>query len=152
MQKKVLIGVSICVVVLFIFGSSTDVSGYQTIQSSNQKTMKTYDGVDVVIRAGRFEKTNGNYGLGLLIIIKNNLIAENIEGNLKVYWEPSGGKNLKTYNTSFNLVYGAEVKYEFHDRSYFLFPIVKLTVMVGIPQTDTFALRSGIQIGRFVFF
>ena len=37
MDKKPLIGVSICAVVLLILGSLTNVIGYQTVQSSNQK-------------------------------------------------------------------------------------------------------------------
>ncbi len=39
MQKKVLIGVSIWAVLIFILGSLTNVVGYQTVQSSNQHSM-----------------------------------------------------------------------------------------------------------------
>jgi len=39
MDKKPLIGVSICAVVLLILASLTNVVGYQTVQSSNQKTI-----------------------------------------------------------------------------------------------------------------
>ncbi|MCX6661592.1 MAG: hypothetical protein NTY91_03480 [Euryarchaeota archaeon] len=37
MDKKPLIGVSICAVVLLILGSLSNVVGYQSVQSSNQK-------------------------------------------------------------------------------------------------------------------
>jgi len=151
MQKNVIIRVSVCAIVIFILGFPINVVGYQTVQSLNQKAITTYYDRDIEIRAGVHELTNGNYGLGLLVIIKNR-IDENIKGTLKVYWDTPGGKNLKKYNTSFNLVYGAEVRYAFDDRGYFLFPIVKLTAIVEFPQTSTFVLRSGIQIGRFVFF
>ena len=40
MDKKPLIGVSICAVVLLILGSLTNVVGYQTVQSSNQSVIK----------------------------------------------------------------------------------------------------------------
>jgi len=39
MDKKPLIGVSICAVVLLILGSLSNVVGYQTVQSSNQNTI-----------------------------------------------------------------------------------------------------------------
>jgi len=39
-DKKPLIGVSICAVVLLILGSLTNVVGYQTVQSSNQSVIK----------------------------------------------------------------------------------------------------------------
>ena len=41
MQKKPLIGVSICAVVLVVLASLTNVVGYQTVQSSNQKIINT---------------------------------------------------------------------------------------------------------------
>jgi hypothetical protein len=44
MDKKPLIGVSICAVVLLILASLTNVVGYQTVQSSNQKAI--HDEVD----------------------------------------------------------------------------------------------------------
>jgi hypothetical protein len=40
MDKKPLIGVSICAVVLLVLGSLTNVVGYQTVQSSNQSVIK----------------------------------------------------------------------------------------------------------------
>jgi hypothetical protein len=40
MDKKPLIGVSLCAVVLLVLGSLTNVVGYQTIQSSNQNLIK----------------------------------------------------------------------------------------------------------------
>jgi len=40
MDKKPLIGVSICAVVLLVLGSLTNVVGYQTVQSSNQSIIK----------------------------------------------------------------------------------------------------------------
>jgi hypothetical protein len=40
MDKKPLIGVSICAVVLLVMGSLSNVVGYQTVQSSNQQTIK----------------------------------------------------------------------------------------------------------------
>jgi len=39
MQKNILIGVSICAVVLFVLVSLTNVVGYQMVQSSNQKVI-----------------------------------------------------------------------------------------------------------------
>jgi len=39
MDKRPLIGISICAVVLLILGSLTNVVGYQTVQSSNQKVI-----------------------------------------------------------------------------------------------------------------
>jgi hypothetical protein len=151
MKKKVLIGVSICVVLIFILTSSVNVLGYQTVHSSNQKTINILNTRDVEIRAGVLEITNGDYGLGLLVIIKNDLTQE-IEGDLIVSWDTLDGKNLKTYTADFNLVYGAEVRYQFHDRASFQYPIVTVTAMVTLPATSTFVLRSGFQIGRFVFF
>jgi len=44
MDKYPLIGVSICAVVLLVLGSLTNVVGYQTVQSSNQKVI--HDEVD----------------------------------------------------------------------------------------------------------
>jgi hypothetical protein len=41
MDKKPLIGVSICAVVLLILGSLSNVVGYQTVQSSNQKVINS---------------------------------------------------------------------------------------------------------------
>ena len=41
MKKYPLIGVSICAVILLILASLTNVIGYQTVQSSNQKAMNT---------------------------------------------------------------------------------------------------------------
>ena len=40
MDKKPLIGVSICAVVLLVLGSLSNVVGYQTVQSSNQSVIK----------------------------------------------------------------------------------------------------------------
>jgi len=40
MDKKPLIGISICAVVLLVLGSLSNVVGYQTVQSSNQQTIK----------------------------------------------------------------------------------------------------------------
>jgi hypothetical protein len=40
MDKYPLIGVSIIAVVLLVLGSLTNVVGYQTVQSSSQKTIK----------------------------------------------------------------------------------------------------------------
>lgn len=40
MDKYPLIGVSICAVVLLVMGSLTNVVGYQSVQSSNQQTIK----------------------------------------------------------------------------------------------------------------
>jgi hypothetical protein len=40
MDKKPLIGVSICAVVLLVLASLSNVVGYQTVQSSNQQTIK----------------------------------------------------------------------------------------------------------------
>src|SRR4030042_6741435 len=40
MNKKPLIGVSICAVVLLVLGSLSNVVGYQTVQSSNQNVIK----------------------------------------------------------------------------------------------------------------
>jgi len=40
MNKYPLIGVSICAVVLLVLGSLSNVVGYQTVQSSNQQTIK----------------------------------------------------------------------------------------------------------------
>jgi len=39
-DKKPLIGVSICAVVLLVLGSLSNVVGYQTVQSSNQSVIK----------------------------------------------------------------------------------------------------------------
>jgi len=40
MKKNVLIGVSICAVVLLVLGSLNNVVGYQVVQSSNQEIIK----------------------------------------------------------------------------------------------------------------
>jgi hypothetical protein len=40
MDKKPLIGISICAVVLLVLGSLSNVVGYQTVQSSNQSVIK----------------------------------------------------------------------------------------------------------------
>jgi hypothetical protein len=151
MKKNVLIGVIVCAVVIFILWTSTTIMGCQTVQSSNQKTMSTCNDQDVVIRAGVHERTNGNYGFGVLIIVQNNHEAY-LVGDLKVYWDTLSGRNLQTYNASFKLLNGAEVRYTFDDRGPLFHPIIKLTVIVNFPETSTFVARGGTQIGRFVFF
>jgi len=40
MDKKSLIGISLCAVILLVLGSLSNVVGYQTVQSSNQQTIK----------------------------------------------------------------------------------------------------------------
>ncbi|MBP1662665.1 MAG: hypothetical protein H6P94_914, partial [Thermoplasmatales archaeon] len=40
MKKSALIGVSLCVVVLFVLGSLCNVVGYQTVQTSQQNLIK----------------------------------------------------------------------------------------------------------------
>jgi hypothetical protein len=151
MFKYPLIKVSICAVVLLILGSSTTVIGYQTVQSSNQKTMNTYDDVDIDIHAGVYDKTNGNYGLGYVISTINNL-NEIITGYIQIYYNSTDNKPVSFTNTSIGLPPLFVCRFVNIDWHHAPYPILKLTVSVQINETSQFVSRSGIEIGPFVFF
>ena len=152
MNKNPLIGVNIIAVVLLILSLSNNVVGYQTIQSSNQKTINTYDDVDIDIHAGVFGRTNGNYGLGFVIGITNNL-DKNITGTVTTYWNFTDNKTVRIESASF-FVNPILSKIEFVDIDWlhFPFPILKLTVTVKVNETAISVSRSGIEIRPFVFF
>jgi hypothetical protein len=98
-----------------------------------------------------YEKTNGNYGRGFLIIATNN-INKYVEIDYTVYWNTTDNKNINTYNASFALdMAGVTIKSGMAWHSHF-HPILKLTIIVKLLGTSTSASRSGIQIGSFVFF
>jgi hypothetical protein len=151
-EKKLFIGVSICAVVLFFLGSSTNVVGYQTVQSSNQKTINTYDDVDIDIHAGVCGRTNGNYGLGFVIGIANNL-DKNITGTVTTYWNFTDDKTVRIDSASFfiNTIL-SKIEFIGIDWLHFSFPILKLTVNVKVNETDIAVSRYGIEIEPFVFF
>ncbi|VVB60540.1 Uncharacterised protein [uncultured archaeon] len=151
MKKKVIIGISICAVFIFILGSSTNVEGYQTVQSSNQKTMNTYDDVDIDIHAGVYGKTNGNYGLGYVLSITNNL-NEIITGNIRIYYNSTDNKTVSFTNISFQQPPLFVVRFVNIDWLHSLYPILTLTVTVKINETSQSVSRSGKEIGPFVFF
>jgi hypothetical protein len=152
MNKYPLIGVSIIAVVLLILGSLTNVVGYQTVQSSNQKTINTYDDVDIDIHAGVYGRTNGNYGLGFVISITNNL-DKNITGTITIYCNFTDDKTVRIQSASFFLsAYLPKIEFVEIDWHHFPYPILKLTVNAKVNETATSISRSGIEIGPFVFF
>jgi hypothetical protein len=150
MRKKVLIGVSICAVVLFILGSSTTVVGYQTVQSSAQNTISTYDNVTVFIRAGMRGKTNGNYGIGILVGAGNQL-ERSVECHFIAYWNTTDDTNKYTYDNWFTVPPYLNVGIGFGYGSRF-HPIYELTVTVEVIDPSICLTRTGVQIGRVVFF
>ncbi len=127
MDKKPLIIISICVVALLILASLSNVAGYQTVQSSNQKSMNTYDDVDIDIHAGIYDKTNGNYGLGYVISLTNNLFNKIVKADVKIYYNNTLNKTVSFTNLLIDLV-----------------PLFVIR--------SQFVSRSGIEIGSFVFF
>ncbi len=150
--KKPLIVVSICAVVLLVLGSLNNVVGYQTVQSSNQKIKNTCDDVDIEIRAGAYENTNGNYGLCFLISITNNL-DQYITVNMTIYWNITNDKTVRREIQLVNLSpHHPEIQFARIDYIHFPFPVIKLKVIVKVNETSTSVSRSGIEIGPFVFF
>jgi hypothetical protein len=150
MQKRLLIGVSICAVVIFILGSLTNVVGYQTFQSSTQKTISTYDDVTVFIRAGMFDKTNGNYGIGI-VVGAENLLNKSAECHFIAYWNATDDTNEYAYDDRFVVPPHLGVGIGFGYGSLF-HPIYKLTVTAEIIDPPISVTRTGIQIGRVVIF
>ncbi len=151
MFKYPLIGVSICAVVLLILGSLTNVVGYKIIQSPYKKTIRSSDDVDIDIHAGVYDKTNGNYGLGYVIITINNL-NEIITGYIQIYYNSTDNKPVSFTNTSIGLPPLFVCRFVNVDWHHAPYPILKLTVSVQINETSQFVSRSGIEIGPFVFF
>ena len=150
MQKNVLIGASICAVLIFILGSSTNVEGYQTLQLLNQKPIGTNENVTVVIRAGIHEKTNGNYGIGWLVKV-GNLLNRSVKCHIIAFWNTTDSTNDYTYDQWITvdpyLMVG--IGYAYGHRFY---PIFEVTVTATIPDPAISLTRSGVQIGRFLFF
>ena len=107
--------------------------------------------MDIDIHAGVYDKTNGNYGLGYVISIINNL-NEIITGNIRIYYNSTDNKPVSFTNTSIGqppLFVCRFVNIDWHHSPY---PILKLTVSVQINETSQFVSRSGIEIGPFVCF
>lgn len=150
MRKKVIIGVSICAVVIFILGSSTNVVGYQTFRSSTQKTISMYDDVTVFIRAGMNGKTNGNYGYGILVGV-GNLLNRSVESHIIAYWNTTDGTNDYTYDDWITVPPYTGIAIGF-GYGYLFHPIYKLAVTEEVIDPSISLTRTGVQIGRFVFF
>jgi len=151
MQKRLLIGVSICAVVIFILGSLTNVVGYQTVQSSTQKPISTYDDVTVFIRAGMFDKTNGNYGIGIVVGVGNSL-NRSVECHFIAYWNATDDTNEYAYDNRFVVPPHLGVGMGFGGYGSLFHPIYKLSVTAEVIDPSISVTRTGVQIGRVVFF
>lgn len=125
---------------------------FQVTLTGKEIQSNTSDDVDIEIRAGAYEHTNGNYGLGFLICITNNL-DQNITGSIRTYWNFTDKLTVRFDNDSFTLsAHHPEIQVANIDYLHFPFPILKLQVIVKVNETATSVSRSGIEIGPFVFF
>jgi hypothetical protein len=120
------------------------------VQSSTQKTISTYDDVTVFIRAGMFDKTNGNYGIGIVVGV-GNLLNRSVECHFIAYWNATDDTNEYTYDDWFVVPPHLGVGIGFGYGSLF-HPIYKLTVTAEIIDPSISVTRTGIQIGRVVIF
>jgi hypothetical protein len=68
MEKKPLIWISICAVVLLVLGSLSNVIGYQTVQSSNQKTVMPKSNLNDIVISGTMGE-NGWYTTGVTVTL-----------------------------------------------------------------------------------
>ena len=152
MHKNPIIGISIYAFALLVMASLPNVVGYQGIQSSNVNVANTLDDVIIEIRAGAYEHTNGNYGLGFLICITNNL-DRNITGSIRTYWNFTDKLTVRFDNGSFNLSpHHPEIQIGNIDYLHFPFPILKLQIIVTVNEISKTVSRSGIEVGPFVLF
>jgi len=147
MVKKSLIGICVYIIWLFVFSSLSNVASSQAIQSPN-----TFDDVVIDIRAGVHDNTNGDYGLGFLICITNDM-DENITGTITLYWNFTSITIGSAKNGTFALsAHHPEIKIAEIDWLHFPFPILKLQIIVTVNEILKSVSRSGIEIGPFVFF
>jgi len=151
MQKKLLIIVSIGAVVIFILSSSTNVVGYQMVQSSTQKPISTYDDVTVFIRAGMHGKTNGDYGIGI-VVGAGNMLNRSVSCHLIAYWNATDDTNEYAYDDRFVVPPHLGVGIGFGGYGRLFHPIYKLSVTEEVIDPSIFLTRTGVQIGRVVFF
>lgn len=152
MDKNSILRLSICNVVLLILTSLTQVVSGQAIQSLNEKVISMYDDVTIDIYAGIHKKTNGNYGLGFVIGIANNLDI-NITCSIRIYWNFTDNINVQFDNDSLNLsAHSPEILIGDIDWLHFPFPILKLQVIVTINEISKTVSRRGLEIGPVVFF
>jgi hypothetical protein len=105
--------------------------------------------VDIYIHAGVSEITNGDFGLGFFIFVKNNL-NEPIEGEIIIFWNLTNGMNVRIDNLSFKLSPFNEIKFSNIDWLHFPFPILKIMIIVSINEYTV--SKSGIEIGPVVLF
>jgi hypothetical protein len=152
MRKYPLIGGSICAVVLIVLLSLSNIAGGQAIQSSNENGINIFNDVAIEIRAGAHNHTNGNYGLGFVICITNNLDI-NITGSIRTYWNFTDKWTVASGNATFSFsAHHPETQIGEIDWQHFPFPILKLQISVTVNEISKSESRSGIEIGPFVIF
>jgi hypothetical protein len=104
--------------------------------------------VTVFIHAGMRGKTNGNYGIGLLVGAGNQL-NRSVNCHIIAYWNTTDDTNKYTYDEWITIPPYMGVGIGF---GYGFGPIYKLTVIAEIIDPSISLTRTGVQIGRVVFF
>ena len=117
-------------------------------ESSSGNTL-IYDDIEINIYAGIKGITNGNYGLGWFVIVKNNL-NDTFEGTINVTWQTLQGDYIGFSNSTFDLIPNGEIKISGVEWIHFPFPILNLNIKVEVAEIDV--SRNGFGIGPFVFF
>ncbi len=119
------------------------------ISNESEQSTLIYDDIEINIRAGIKGKTNGRYGLGWSVIVKNNL-NDTFEGTINVTWKTITGKNVFNENGTFKLIPYVELGIKQVDWIHFPYPFLYIDIIVNVEEINT--SKSGIEIGPFVIF
>ena len=141
LKKELAVGI----ILIFILSSLIPI----VIGNEAEQSTLIYDDIEINIRAGIKGITNGRYGLGWSVIVKNNL-NDTFEGTINVTWHTITVKNASNENGTFKLIPYVEFGIKQVDWVHFPFPIMSLTITVKV--VDIVVSRSGIEIGPFVIF
>jgi hypothetical protein len=115
MDKKPLIGVSICAVVLLVLGSLTNVVGYQTVKSSNQNTVISKSHVDDIIIQGTMGENGWYISTVIVTFVGGNYTYFRIDyGDWTLYTGPfsisTDGIHLIEATYDFEHIYNVTIK------------------------------------------
>jgi hypothetical protein len=136
---------SIGIILLFIVSSFIPI----VIGNESEQATLIYDDIEINIRAGIKGITNGRYGLGWSVIVKNNL-NDTFEGTINVTWKTITGKNVFNENGTFKLIPYVEFGIKQVDWIHLPYPFLYIDIIVNIEEINT--SKSGIEIGPFVIF